>query len=122
VRLSPAVAIVALLLLAQAAPARAEEPAARQVGSAAFIVFTAGNVVDTVGTIYGKAHGNVELDPALKGGTARIIAVKTISSLAFAGLMQLAAEHGHTRIAKVLGYIGGGVTFAAGVNNIRIAK
>ena len=118
----PVCLLAGVLFTAVPAAAQQEESDPHAVGAAPYVYFAIGNVVDTAGTLYGKAHGNIELDPALNGGTARIITVKVASSLAFAAVMKLFADHGHAKVAKILGYVGGSVTLGAGVNNVRIVK
>jgi hypothetical protein len=110
-------------LLAVSATASAQErrsifdvsPYVVMVGGNAFDIKTTKDCFDT-----GRCHEGNGLT-----STNQIVPLalsKASATLAVGLAMRLLERHGHTRIAKIIGYVDGSVTFAAAAHNYRLTK
>jgi hypothetical protein len=117
--------ILVVLLVTLAGPVSAQErivPA--PVGVTPYLVLTVGNSLDLLTTVQAMTSGRgQEGNPLFRQTTpAGLVAIKTGSTVAVALLMRHLGQHGHPRLAKVLGYsLGIGLTGIA-ARNARVGR
>lgn len=112
---------VALVLLV-AVPVKAQTPAT----IAPYVALIGGNIADLVTTHQAFGRGAYEGN-ALTGfaGTQQIaplLVEKAAETVLVTWGMHYLARHGHPRVAKIMGYVAGGLTFAAAAHNARVAR
>ncbi len=120
----PVVLIIAFCALSR--PAAAQDPHQSIFTVAPYVVLVSGNVADIVTTSQCFNRGRCsEGNGGPLEGTRNIVPL-TLTKGIFVGclgyLMHSLETHGHPRIAKVIGYVDGGVTFAAAMHNTRVAR
>ena len=116
---------VVLLLFAGTAQAQEQPKPHLFADLAPYVVLIGGNVADVVTTQQCLQRiGCHELNQAFGQypSATRLIVAKSISAGAMIVLMRVFETHGHPRLAKFMGYVGGGVTFAAAVHNTGVAR
>ena len=82
-----------------------EDP--KKIGKWPWISLLAGQGADMGTTAYGLTHGYKETNPLLGDNLGRILLTKAATTGGIGLLMKLLENSGHTKAAKVAGYIGG---------------
>jgi hypothetical protein len=121
------VGIVVLVLMCRATIAGAQplvsSPVAARVGPAPYVVMVAGNVADLWTTQQAFSRGAIEGNGLIGGRPIVKLALMKMSfTCAMALAMRTLTAHGHPRIATVLGYVDGGITFGVAAHNHRVAR
>lgn len=115
--------LVALVLAGSAVPVSAEGRFSA-IDWSAYSVMVAGNVADLWTTQSALASGRAhEGNPALqRQGIGTITVAKVCGVVAIGVAMRTLAQHGHPKVARVLGFVDGGVTFTAAMHNQQVGR
>lgn len=89
---------------------------------APYLVLVGGNVADLWTTKVVLSQGGYEANPLIFGGIKTITVQKALWTGGWVFGMKELSRNGHPKLAKVLGYVIGGVAAGAAVHNYRELK
>ena len=112
--------LLTLALLCSAVPVFAQEPETpRAKLLIPYTALVAGSAADVVSTYYGLQGNCRESNPLFgkEPSAVTIVASKALVVAPIAVAMHFANKHGHPKVAKFMGYYGGGLGVAMGARN-----
>jgi hypothetical protein len=120
------IAVVTALILGVADLASADlltlpVPVSAPVGVGPYAFLIGGETADTVTTIMGEAAGTHELNSIVGSGSKRLLMEKVAASSVMALMIYAIGQH-HPTVARILGYVSGGVSFGVAAHNYSITK